>query len=82
MSILVGIDGTTPDVVCRDNASYDATFANSFVSRLCHPARPNIPASNKIYLRGPVLPGESTWCPGDGLWPAIWAGYKIGRAHV
>ncbi|HEY6400405.1 MAG TPA: hypothetical protein VI479_03285 [Blastocatellia bacterium] len=55
MSILVGIDGTGADVFpgqSRD-ARYAATFANSFVSRLCTEQR----TPNKKYLKGPVLLG-------------------------
>jgi hypothetical protein len=61
MSILVGIDGTSGDI--RDysgrNASYDDTFRDSFVRRLCKPAEPDMPTPNKIYLRGPTLPGQN-----------------------
>jgi hypothetical protein len=55
MSIIVGIDGTGADILpgrSRDT-SYEATFANSFVSRLCKEQG----ASNKKYLKGPVLLG-------------------------
>jgi hypothetical protein len=71
MSILVGIDGTTADVLCRDNASYDTTFATSFVRKLCLPAGPDNPTPNRMYFRGPVLPGESNWCPNDGVLAAV-----------
>jgi len=66
MSILVGIDGTGGDIApgsSRDER-YDATFANSFVKRLCGPSRPN-----KKYIRGPVLLG-------GGLMNAISEGHN------
>jgi hypothetical protein len=55
MSILVGIDGSGSDIwpgESRD-ASYEATFANSFVSRICNEQR----TVNKKYLKGPVRLG-------------------------
>jgi hypothetical protein len=48
MSILVGIDGTGP----VSDKVYYATYANSFVSKLC-----NAPEPNRRYFRGPITPG-------------------------
>jgi len=67
MSILVGIDGTGGDIApgsSRDER-YDATFANSFIKRLCGPSKPN-----KKYIRGPVLLG-------GGLMNAISEGHNF-----
>src|SRR5688500_2497978 len=75
--MLVGIDGTDDYFFSseRRNANYDATFADSFVSRICKPAGPGGPTLDRMYLRGPLGPG-------GGLEDAIEAGYRfILRQH-
>jgi hypothetical protein len=70
MSILLGIDGTTDDVFWKDTMKYDDLFGDSFVSRICSPARPDRPTHNKAYIRGPLAFG-------DDLLPIIMEGYKF-----